>query len=125
MFFLFIGLLFGSSQEVSIEFYNTVIEMPLGSNPYDYVEIPYAVVMKDDQPIEDARIIYERGVERTFLSVLHTKRSNRFTSNIEHMHQIIMSIKQSRLHLKYMMIFRQSSHSIMILFLKFVKTFNF
>ena len=78
MFFLFIGLLFGSSQEVSIEFYNTVIEMPLGSNPYDYVEIPYAVVMKDDQPIEDARIIYERGVERTFLSVLHTKEVKSF-----------------------------------------------
>lgn len=78
MFFLLLGLLFSQDHHETLEFYNTVIEMPLGANPYDYVELPYAKVMKDGQPIEHARIIYERGVERTFLSVLHTKEVKSF-----------------------------------------------
>lgn len=78
MFFLLIGLLFSPNHDVTLEFYNTVVEMPLGSNPYDYIEIPYAKVIKSGQPIDQARIIYERGVERTFLSVLHTKEVKSF-----------------------------------------------
>jgi hypothetical protein len=78
MFFLLIGLLFSPNHDVTLEFYNTVVEMPLGSNPYDYIEIPYAKVIKNGQPIDQARIIYERGVERTFLSVLHTKEVKSF-----------------------------------------------
>lgn len=78
MFFLLMGLLFTQNHDVTLEFYNTVVEMPLGSNPYDYIEIPYAKVIKDGQTIDHARIIYERGVERTFLSVLHTKEVKSF-----------------------------------------------
>lgn len=78
MFFLLLGLLLSQDHHETLEFYHTVVEMPLGANPYDYVELPYAKVIKSGQPIEDARIIYERGVERTFLSVLHTKEVKSF-----------------------------------------------
>ena len=78
MFFLLMALLFTQNHDVTLEFSNTVVEMPLGANPYDYVELPYAKVMRDGQPIDHARIIYERGVERTFLSVLHTKEVKSF-----------------------------------------------
>ncbi|GEM_PF-538508 len=78
MFLLLLGLLLSQDHHETLEFYNTVIEMPLGANPNDYVELPYAKVMKGGQPIEHARIIYERGVERTFLSVLHTKEVKSF-----------------------------------------------
>ena len=78
MFFLLMALLFTQNHDVTLEFSNTVVEMPLGANPYDYVELPNAKVMRDGQPIENARIIYERGVERTFLSVLHTKEVKSF-----------------------------------------------
>lgn len=78
MFFLLMALLFSPNHDVTLEFYHTVVEMPLGANPYDYIEMPYAKVIKDGQPIEHAKIIYERGVERTFLSVLHTKEVKSF-----------------------------------------------
>ena len=73
MFFLLLSLLFSPSDHYEIQFFETEVFMPLGSNPYDYTEIPYAKVFKNGQEVIGARLIYERGVERTFLSVLHTK----------------------------------------------------
>jgi len=78
MFFLLISLLLSPSPQVTFEFHHTVVEMPLGANPYDYVELPHAKVFVDGVEDTDARVIYERGVERTFLSVLHTKEVKSF-----------------------------------------------
>ena len=78
MFFLFLSVLFSPTPQVTFEFHHTVVEMPLGANPYDYVDLPYAKVFVDGVEDTDARVIYERGVERTFLSVLHTKEVKSF-----------------------------------------------
>ncbi|MGB0202752.1 MAG: hypothetical protein ACPGJL_00620 [Acholeplasmataceae bacterium] len=78
MFFLLISLLLSPSPKITFEFHHTIVEMPLGANPYDYVELPYAKVFVDGVEDTDARVIYERGVERTFLSVLHTKEVKSF-----------------------------------------------
>lgn len=78
MFFLLLGLLLSPNKDIEIQFYETVVNMPLGSNPYDYVHIPYAKVIVEGIEVNDAHIIYERGVERTFLSVLHTKEVKSF-----------------------------------------------
>lgn len=78
MFFLFLSVLFSPTPQVTFEFHHTVVEMPLGANPYDYVDLPYAKVFVDGVEDTDARMIYERGVERTFLSVLHTKEVKSF-----------------------------------------------
>jgi hypothetical protein len=78
MFFLLLSILFSPTPQVTFEFYHTVVEMPLGANPYDYVELPYAKVFVDGVEDNHARVIYERGVERTFLSVLHTKEVKSF-----------------------------------------------
>lgn len=78
MFFLLLSVLFSPTPQVTFEFHHTVVEMPLGANPYDYVDLPYAKVFVDGVEDTDARVIYERGVERTFLSVLHTKEVKSF-----------------------------------------------
>jgi len=78
MFFLLLSLLFSPIDHYEIQFFETEVLMPLGSNPYDYTEIPFAKVYKNGQEVIGARLIYERGVERTFLSVLHTKEVKSF-----------------------------------------------
>ena len=41
MFFLFLSVLFSPTPQVTFEFHHTVVEMPLGANPYDYVVLLY------------------------------------------------------------------------------------
>ncbi len=45
MFFLFLSVLFSPTPQATFEFYHTVVEMPLGANPYDYVDLLYDYVV--------------------------------------------------------------------------------
>ena len=47
MFFLLLSLLFSPIDHYEIQFFETEVLMPLGSNPYDYTKIPYAKVYKN------------------------------------------------------------------------------
>jgi hypothetical protein len=57
----------------TVTWHHTVIEIPLNEEVAPYFLMPYVTLANGNQVIETTNITYERGVNRTFLSVVNSR----------------------------------------------------
>ncbi len=68
----------------NVSWFNTTIELPLGSDIYDYIDSVEANIYEDGQLISDAKVSYQfNGVNRTFITTINTNYVGTYTLFVE------------------------------------------